>query len=76
MLPTEWRRPTGFLIFTRHFLQKSPIIHGSHAERDLQLKTSYDSSSTCIWHSLSMNAAMKKQLLNLKNICLTHRGNP
>ena len=28
----------GGLIFTGHFLQKSPIIHGSFAERDLNLR--------------------------------------
>jgi len=42
MLATGWRRPTGCLIFVGQFLQKSPIIDGSYAESDLQLKTSYD----------------------------------
>ena len=37
----------GCLIFIRHFLQKSPIISGSHTGRDLQLKVSYASSPPC-----------------------------
>jgi len=31
-----WRQPIGCLIFTGHFPQKSPVIHGSFAARDLQ----------------------------------------
>jgi len=38
---TGWPRPIGYLIFGGHFLQKSPVICGSFAKRDLQLKTSY-----------------------------------
>jgi len=38
------KRPTGCLIFRVHCPQKSPIISGSLAKRDLQLKTSYGSS--------------------------------
>ena len=49
-----WRRPTGYLIFVGHFLQKSPIICGSFAKNDVQLKAFYGSSPPCNdasrWH--------------------------
>ena len=36
-----WRKPRGRRMFIGHFSQKSPIISGSFAKNDLQLKASY-----------------------------------
>ena len=45
---TGWQRGTGCFIFTGLFLQKSPVISGFVAERDLQVTALYDSLPPCI----------------------------
>ena len=50
-----------------HFLQKSPIISGSFAKRDLQLKASYASLPPCIHkHALSI------QLNQINSMKMSH----
>jgi len=44
---TGWRSVKGYIIFSCHFPQKSPVISGSLAASDLQLKASYESSPPC-----------------------------
>ena len=47
---TGWRRHIGCLILISHFPQKSHIISGSFAKRDLQLKVIYASLPLCNAH--------------------------
>jgi len=50
---TSWRRRKGCLICIGHFPQKSPMICGSFAEWDLQLKAFSASSPPCTPPSIS-----------------------
>jgi len=55
MCTTGWRRYTGCPVLTRLFSSKSPIMGGSFAKRDLQLKLPYSEmhSTSCHIHSPS-----------------------
>ena len=44
---TGWQRLQGCLVYIGYFPQKSPIISGSFAKHDMQLKVFYGSSPPC-----------------------------
>ena len=46
---TRWRRHLECLVFVGRFSKTSPVISGSFAENDLQLKTSYGYSLPCTY---------------------------
>jgi len=60
-LETGWRRPTGSLILVSHFPQKSPILSGSFAKRNRQLKASCASSPPSSAWAGDRNIKMSKE---------------
>jgi len=69
---TGWQRPIGCLILIGHFPQKSPIISGSCAINDLQLKVSYGSSPPCKWNT-QVETGICNSVRSCKYMCMHTR---
>jgi len=71
---TGWRNQVEFLLFIGPFPRKRPIISGSFAERELQSKTSYASSPSCINRNTYKNVYTYTIYANIPRIYI-HRWN-